>query len=273
MAVDKGKAPALRLTVTVRPVINFRGIGAGLPLDQMRHEFENGSVQVVFLAMPGLPVDPMLRSLSQDEHVRLGRISNPIVAQRFIAGRWLLRSVLAAVIGGLPEGIHLQYGEHGKPALAEPFPGGVAFNLSHSGDLAALALARDGRVGIDIERLRPLSDAPRLARRILTVGEMVAYDALPADARLPTLIAAWARKEAVLKALGTGISGSPSSVEVSLDPGLEGQDFVALASGAIPDRWSVLALAMPSGFQGALALEKAGHPVVVWQAFPVTPDR
>ncbi len=80
---------------------------------------------------------------------------------------------------------------------------------------------------------------------------------MPADARLPALIAAWARKEAVLKALGTGISGSPSSVEVALDPKLEG-DFIAVASGAVPDRWSVRVLAMPPGFQGALALGESG---------------
>jgi hypothetical protein len=58
-----------------------------------------------------------------------------------------------------------------------------------------------------------------------------------------------------------------------LDPTLEGQDFVAVASGAVPERWSVRVLAMPPEFQGALALEKTGCPVVVWQAFPVMPDR
>ncbi len=264
----------LQLAGGSRPQLERGGEVAALePPTVLGRGVADGAAQVLFLATRDLPAQELAGALPADERSRWERLTNAAVAQRFVAGRWLLRCALAAVIGGRPDEFALQYGEHGKPTLAAPPVGGLAFNLSHSGDLAALAVVRDGRVGIDVERARPLSDAPRLAQRILTVNEVAHYESLPAEKRLPTLIAAWARKEAVLKALGTGISGSPSSVAVSLDPGLEGRDFVAVASSAVPERWSVRVLAMPPGFQGALALEKPGCPVLVWQAFPVTPDR
>lgn len=237
----------------------------------LRSVFESGAAQVIFLATRVWPIEAMSGALSADERARGERFTNSAAASRFVAGRWLLRSALAAVVDVPPEEVRLEYGEHGKPALADPPAAGLAFNLSHSGDLAAMALAR-GRIGIDIERVRSLSDMSRLAVRILTRSESAAYEALPVHARLPAMIAAWARKEAVLKALGTGISGSLSSVEVSVDPTLE-EEFVAVASDAVPERWSVRALAMPTGYQGALALENVGGPLLTWQAFAVTPDR
>lgn len=264
----------MRLTSVMRARLDGSGeTVAAEPPTVLRRGLDSGAAQVIFLATADLPTEALAETLPEDERARWKRFTSPAPAQRFVAGRWLLRSVLAAAIGGAAGGARLQFGEHGKPTLVAPPPGGLAFNLSHSGDLAALAVVRGDRAGIDIERLRVLSDEAGLARRILTESEVAAYDALPIDARLPTLIAAWARKEAVLKALGTGISGSPSSVTVSLDPGLEGRDFVAVAAGAAPERWSVRVLAMPPGFQGALALEKPECRVTVWQAFPIRPDR
>ncbi len=140
----------------------------------LRLGLDAGAAQVVFLATRDLAGEAMEGALSEDERARWKRFTNPAAAHRFLAGRWLLRSVLAAVIEVALAEVRLQYGEHGKPALAEPPAAGLAFNLSHSGDLAAAALTRKGRVGIDIETLRPLSDAARLARRIMTASESAA---------------------------------------------------------------------------------------------------
>ena len=264
---------ALRLVAVDRPRLNLDPALGGEAPTVLRGGLGAGTVQVVFLAIEGLPPEAAVAALSADEYARWKRFTATAPARRFAAGRWLLRAALAAALDCRSEEVRFSYGEHEKPGLASPPAGGLAFNLSHTGDLAVLALVRAGRVGIDIEAMRSLTEVARLARRILTPGELAQFRGLPAESQLASLIAAWTRKEAVLKALGTGISGSPGSVSVSFDPTLEGRDVAAVAAGAVLDRWAVRVLAVPPGYQGALAMEAPGRPVAVWQALPVRPDR
>jgi len=267
-----GYRPKMGLVAIARPSMtrSFDGSRYVEP-DAVLEKFVDGWTQLVFLTDRDLPFEALSEFLSEDERARLARMSSLNAAHQFIAGRWLLRTILAAVTGGTPEQVSLEYDLHGKPRMARPPAGGIDFSLSHSGHLAVLALGRNGRVGVDIERIRPLSDISRLARRILTAKELAGFEASPQEEQSRPLIAAWARKEAVLKALGTGISGSPSSVEVTLDCTLESVEFLALATGHVPERWTVRTLAMPPEFQGALALEGPASFVAVWQAFPVRP--
>jgi hypothetical protein len=66
----------------------------------------------------------------------------------------ILRQVLAVYTGQEPAQIRLQEGRHGKPRLADP-AGRLRFNLSHSGELALVAVSGEFEVGVDVERLRP----------------------------------------------------------------------------------------------------------------------
>src|SRR5262249_42644628 len=149
-------------------------------------------------------------------------------------------------------------GPHGKLFLAGHERLAVSFNLSHSGEFVALALVRARSIGIDIEAERALTDAPLLARRILAPREHERFEALPDRARGAYLLAAWTRKEAVLKAIGTGISGGLSSVDVL--------DDSVVAAGNTAATWSVQTLSMPPGFHGAIAIEGEAPRLVTWQA-------
>ena len=108
----------------------------------------------------------------------------------------------------------LEYGPHGKPTL----PGGPQFSLSHSGQLAVLAVS-DAPVGIDVEKPRPVRDT--VARRYFREDELawMAGD----EKRFFHL---WTRKEAVLKCCGRGLSLSPAEFSVlpGHTPALEGMD-------------------------------------------------
>lgn len=199
--------------------------------------------------------------LTADEESRARRLIAPPVRRGFILGRWLVRSVLGAVIGVEPRSLELRAGPHGKLFLAGHERLGPCFNLSHSGDLAALALIRDRRVGIDIEAERPLTDRALLARRILGRRERERFEALPERARGGALLAAWTHKEAVLKAVGTGISGNLRAIEVLTDA-----DDHAVVYDA--ETWSVCPLSMPSGYYGAIAVEGEARRLTIWQALP-----
>ena len=156
--------------------------------------------------------------LCAEERRRAARYRREQDRVRFIAARATLRCLLAAHLGAEPHEIAFAYGANGKPALSPG--GGLEFNLSHSGDLAVIALAHDREVGVDVERLRPLSSAQRIAERLWSSGEAAALGTLDEDARLTAFFATWTRKEAVVKALGEGITGRLDGFDGPSETGL-----------------------------------------------------
>ena len=69
-----------------------------------------------------------------------------------------------------------------------------------------------------MRRVNPLEDVDALAGHILCAAERAAYEALPHAWRSESLLRVWTAKEAVAKALGTGLSTPPAAIEVSLRP-------------------------------------------------------
>jgi 4'-phosphopantetheinyl transferase superfamily len=111
-------------------------------------------------------------------------------------------------------GIELRVDADGKPRLAVA-PERLSFNLSHSGDLALVAIAPGGvEVGVDVERLRPRRDLGRLAERWLPAADAAAVAAAGEAEREAVFYAAWTRHEARVKCTGTGIAGPPPGLEV-----------------------------------------------------------
>ena len=262
MATRPEQDQGLRLLRVARPALRPRAEPSEpLPMAAIRTEFEAGAVQVIFLALSGLPAAAR-GLLTAEEEARARRLVAAPVRRGFIGGRWLVRSVLAALTGAEPRSLELQAGAHGKLFLAGHERDGPCFNLSHSGGLAAMALVRDRRVGIDIEAKRPLTDSVLMARRILGPRERARFEALPESARENALLAAWTRKEAVLKALGTGIAGSLRSIEMVADAG----DHAVVHDAEPLMTWSLSALSMPPGYQGAVAVEGEARRLITWQA-------
>jgi 4'-phosphopantetheinyl transferase len=139
--------------------------------------------------------------LSGDEHQRAGRFRFSRDAARYVAGRGSLRMILGAFLAIDPAQIRLVYDAHGKPALAEPFDRDrLHFNLSHAEDVAICAVARARRIGVDIERVRPLADWAALAERMFTSEETRGLHRLSATERAQAFFTCWTRHEARIKA-------------------------------------------------------------------------
>src|SRR5437588_12461769 len=100
--------------------------------------------------------------LSPDETERAGRFRFDQHRNRFMAGRGWLRAVLASYLRREPGQLRFEYSARGKPALKDA-PQALHFNLAHCEDLALLAVTTKCEVGVDVERVRPLSDADRIA--------------------------------------------------------------------------------------------------------------
>jgi len=131
---------------------------------------------------------------------------------RRAAARAALATILAEYLGD--GAVELLADERGKPRLAVA-PERLSFNLSHSGDLALVAIAPGGvEVGVDVERLRPRRDLARLAERWLPAADAAAV-AAAGEAELEAVFyAAWTRQEARVKCTGTGIAGPTPAPEV-----------------------------------------------------------
>ena len=149
--------------------------------------------------------------LTADELLRAGRMKSPQGRTRAVVARGALRKLLARDLGGTPEDIVFTVGPHGKPRVDDR-SSGVRFNLSHSADLALIAIARDVEVGVDLEEIRPRSDLRGVARRVFTQAEREAVEAGGEIA----FYRHWVAKEAFVKAIGRGIE-SLRSFEVLLD--------------------------------------------------------
>jgi 4'-phosphopantetheinyl transferase len=125
------------------------------------------------------------------------------------AARAALARILGEYLGAGDGDIALHADSNGKPRLALA-PERLSFNLSHSGDLALVAIGPGGtEVGVDVERLKPRRDLRRLAARWLPAAEAAAVAAASEAELEPVFYAAWTRYEARVKCLGTGIAGPP----------------------------------------------------------------
>nr|WP_052745847.1 4'-phosphopantetheinyl transferase superfamily protein [Allosalinactinospora lopnorensis] len=103
---------------------------------------------------------------------------------------------------------------HGKPRPDGPAHG-LEISLSHSGDRVALALTRGVAVGTDVERVSAERDIEGIIEYALTGAERAALESLPPEAHVNGFFGYWARKEALLKATGDGLSAGLSSISVN----------------------------------------------------------
>jgi 4'-phosphopantetheinyl transferase len=157
--------------------------------------------------------------LSSDERGRANRFIVPRDRLRFILRRAQLRKLLGERLGIAAASVRLSLGAHGKPLLARPFDrSGITFNLSHSGDLCVYAFASRTDVGVDVEMIRVIENADRLASIAFSKREYETYESLPASVKPTGFLNCWTRKEAFVKAIGCGLSRALDSFDVSLVP-------------------------------------------------------
>jgi len=156
------------------------------------------------------------------ESARAARFRNPAHAARYLKSHAALRATLARYT---EKPLEFALREKGKPYL--PLSPELRFNLSHSHDLALVAVALNIEVGVDVEKLRPMPQFAQLAERFFPPSE-------PAPLDETDFFRRWTRVEARLKAIGVGLYGA------SIDP---------------HGPWTVHDIEVPEGFAAALAAE------------------
>jgi len=207
-------------------------------------------------------------TLTEDEHGRANRFVFDQHRARFVVARAFLRDVLARLLDRAPASIRFRYEAAGKPRLdghAEGDGSGLRFNLSHSGDIALLAVTRGRDVGVDVEVLRPVPDACELAERYFSPADSAALRSLPGSEREAAFLRCWTLKEAYVKAVGDGLTMPLDRFEVGCTSEQERPLLRFLDETPEAGRWTLRVLDLGPDAVGALAVEGQGWSVARYQ--------
>jgi 4'-phosphopantetheinyl transferase len=178
--------------------------------------------------------------------------------RQFIAAHAAQRILLGCYLGCAPETVRLEYGSNGKPRGCgiEGAPD-IRFNASRTRGRTVFAFALGKDVGVDVEEISDRLDPLDVAGHALSRDEAQFLRARPAAAQRNAFFSLWVRKEAFLKACGTGLAIPPSHVETAGDGAVR-------IKGKRQRGWRVQDVVLATGYAAAICSEgDQSHDVVV----------
>ena len=218
----------------------------------------------------GLDAPVVEEQLSQvhsvDEIERASRFRFPRDRNRYLVGRAMLRSILARYLACAPGDLCFRYGASGKPMLADTFKGEtLEFNVSHSGEYAIYAVARDQKVGIDIEHMRVDMPYEQIAAQFFSPEENRHLRSLPESLRRTAFYFIWTRKEAYVKARGEGLSLPLDRFDVLTPEPYPAFTPFLIRDVVVESPWSVQDLEAFADYASSLVIEGAFPLLYCWQ--------
>jgi 4'-phosphopantetheinyl transferase len=177
--------------------------------------------------------------------------------QRFVASHAALRLILGQVLSVQPQDIAYALQPGGKPQLSGFLSGSqIQFNLSHSGQWALIAVSTEDSqisLGVDLEAFDLGSKPPVDVIPSFSPGEQHALKDLEGQELTIAFYRCWTRKEALVKALGTGIGDGLALFTVSVG---EAAKLIDSQHPALePAQWVMTSLDHAGAYAGALAVK------------------
>ncbi|MFI0724237.1 4'-phosphopantetheinyl transferase family protein [Streptomyces sp. NPDC021224] len=211
-------------------------------------------------------VTELLGVLDDEERQRAAAYRSADDRRRFVLAHGALRHIVAGSLGAPPHEIRWTRGPHGKPEPAGRWSG-VHVNLSHSGEVAMVALCASRPVGVDVQQVLPRLDAVAMARRYFPAQESAAVAAVAdPDGRARRFARLWARKEALTKAHGGRLT---EGLRVPVPAGGPPPDTPARDAWARGYR--VHDIPAPAGYRAAVALSGSADFAVTHHVWPPSP--
>jgi len=168
-----------------------------------------------------------------------------------------LRRILARYVDLDPASLPLHRTRLGRPFVADSDEHGIQLSLSHSESLGLVAITRGHPVGIDLERLRSLRDPARLASRFFTDEEAAFVLAQDTADSLERFFYVWVRKEAYVKTCEGAVPRDMKRFAIHVSQGdSEGNAVRWSKLEPGPEAWSILSVALPSSYVGAVAVHR-----------------
>src|SRR5215510_5330489 len=204
-------------------------------------------------------------ALSAEDRARADQFKFESDRRKFCVGRASLRLVLGRYLKTKPGRLQIDQADYGKPYLADRKTSqGLRFNLSHSHQLALIAVARDREVGVDVEYVRPNFVTDEIANHFFSPAEAEALRALPFEQRTQSFFDCWTRKEAYIKARGEGLYCALDQFDVSLAPGEPPMLLNSRMDSREVSRWSFEDLFPQPGYAATVAVERSFSRLALW---------
>ncbi len=198
----------------------------------------------------------LISCLSVEETARAARFHFARDRDRFVAGRMVQRIILAAYVNTAPDALAYSFNKAGKPSLQNgKHKSTITFNFSRSGGHALLAVSMRREIGIDLEAVRDKPSLDLVAKDHFAAGERAGLAALEKALWLEAFYCCWTRKEAVVKALGDGLTAPLQTFEVSVDPRKPAQLLSMNGSVEAAQNWTLTGFRPVEGHWAALAIK------------------
>ena len=200
-------------------------------------------------------------TLEPEELDRAGRFRFERLQRHFLVSRGFLRHVLARYMEVKPEELRFVYNDYGKPSVNGEHS--LRFNMSHSHEIALVAVARDAALGVDVEYIRADFATEEIAKRFFSRQEVETFASLPKEEIVAAFFRCWTRKEAYIKAIGKGLSQQLDRFDVTLAP----NERAALLRADAEDRleWSLSDIDVGPSYASALAVEGIASVISYWK--------
>ncbi|MEO6702728.1 MAG: 4'-phosphopantetheinyl transferase superfamily protein [Jatrophihabitantaceae bacterium] len=210
------------------------------------------AIWLIRIGQPADVIAELTELLDEDERARAAQLSEPAERASFIVAHGAQRQIVAGQLGVPATTLRWRQGRHGKPELAEPAIE-IRCNLSHSEELAAVALTSRRPIGIDIQRRQIGFDLGRMAERYYPADEARFVAAGRTERqRAVRFTGLWTRKEACIKAEGGRLVAGLRRPARAAGPTI---GTVLVADPATPSRpYLVRDLIAPPGFHAAVAV-------------------
>lgn len=204
--------------------------------------------------------------LAPDERARAASFLRPHLSHRFVAGRGQLRQWLSRYLAMDPGALEFRYGRDGKPVLNAPDGDArLEFNLTHCGGIAMFAVTRGARIGVDIESVVAFPEMGTIAASHFSSAERRVVSAASPEQLPAAFFRCWTRKEAYLKAIGTGLMTPLDSFDVQVSDDAAPALTRVAGDPDAPRRWSLIHLSPCEGYVGAVAVECPSPIVQCWR--------
>lgn len=190
--------------------------------------------------------------LSVEERNRAERFKIERPRTEFVLTRATLRLLLGHYLGMDAKVVRFRYENRGKPFLEDRDD--LYFNVSHTDGLSLLGFARSRNIGVDVERVKPDTEAEKLAERFFSERERQDLRQLQDDELRAAFFRVWTRKEAYIKATGDGLSLPLDQFDVSIAARERDALRATRPDAAEVERWTVSDVAVPVGYSAAVAV-------------------
>jgi len=190
--------------------------------------------------------------LSQDEKIRSGRFKFDRDKECYVISRGILRLLLSTYLKLSPEDLVFGYTDFGKPFLSND--SAIKFNISHSGNMAVFAFARNQEVGVDIEQIKDNFEVLELAHNFFSKNEIEVLENQSKEDLPRAFFRCWTRKESFIKAEGSGLSFPLDQFAVSLENDQQAELLNTQWDSKEKDHWQLFSFIPAQEYIAAVAI-------------------